>query len=111
MMFAGMFAMNVLAENVKFKVSNMHCDNCAKRVENALKANEAVSQVKVNLECQAVCVSFDAQKTNVEALQKALTDAKFQVEIAKQCDKEGGCQDEGKEDKHECSEEGCGNHE
>ena len=77
MMLVTMFAMNVLAENVKFKVSNMHCQNCANRVEKALKANKAVSEVKVNLECKAVSVSYDAAKTNVEALQKALTDAKF----------------------------------
>ena len=71
MMFATMFAMNVLAENVKFKVSNMHCQNCANRVEKALKANKAVSDVKINLECKGVSVSYDATKTNVEALQKA----------------------------------------
>lgn len=110
MMFAGLFAMNVMAENVKFTISNMHCENCAKRVEKALKSNEAVSEVKVNLESQAVCVSYDAQKTNVEAIQKALTDAKFQAEIAKQCDKEEGCHHEGTENKHECGGEGCGNH-
>ena len=84
MMFAAMFAMNVLADNVKFKVSNMHCENCAKRVEKALKASEAVSEVKVDLECKAICVSYDAAKTDVETIQKALTDAKFQAEVAKQ---------------------------
>lgn len=110
MMFAGLFAMNVMAENVKFTISNMHCENCAKRVENALKANEAVSEVKVNLESQSVCVSYDAQKTNVEAIQKALTAANFQAEIAKQCDKEEGCHHDGTENKHECGGEGCGNH-
>ncbi len=97
MMFAAMFALNVLADNVKFKVSNMHCQNCAKRVEKALKANEAVSEVKVNLESKAVCVSYDAAKTNVEAIQKALTDAKFQAEVAKQCDKAEGCKHEGRQ--------------
>lgn len=87
MMLVTMFAMNVLAENVKFKVSNMHCQNCANRVEKALKANKAVSEVKVNLECKAVSVSYDAAKTNVEALQKALTDAKFEAKVATSCDK------------------------
>lgn len=106
MMFAVMFALNVLADNVKFKVSNMHCQNCAKRVEKALKANEAVSEVKVNLESKAVCVSYDAAKTNVEAIQKALTDAKFQAEVAKQCDKAEGCKHESKAGEHKCKHEG-----
>ena len=112
------FAMNMMAENVKFKVSNMHCDNCANRVEKVLKGNEAVSQVKVNLECKAVCVSYDEKKTNAETLMKALTDAKFQTEIMKKCNKEGGCKHDGEDkcenkdnqEKHECGGEGCGHH-
>ena len=102
MMFAALFAMNVLAEKVNFKVANMHCQNCANRVEKALKANEAVSEVKVDLENHAVSVSYDAEKTSVEALQKALADAKFEAKVAKSCC-EGGCKKhEGKEEKHEC---------
>ena len=54
MMFAALFAMNVLADNVKFQIKNLNCENCAKRAEKALKANEAVTDVKVNLECKAV---------------------------------------------------------
>ena len=120
-MFAALFTINMMADNVKFKIKNMNCENCAKRIEKVLTENGAVTKVKVNLECKAVCVSYDATKTNVEALQKALTDAKFQAEIAKQCNKEGGCKHEGKEgehkcgkkdgqqeEKHECGGEGCG---
>lgn len=120
-MFAALFTINMMADNVKFKIKNMNCENCAKRIEKVLTENGAVTKVKVNLECKAVCVSYDATKTNVEALQKTLTDAKFQAEIAKQCNKEGGCKHEGKEgehkcgkkdgqqeEKHECGGEGCG---
>ena len=106
MMFAALFAMNVLADNVKFKVINMHCENCAKRVEKALKANEAVSEVKVDLESKTVCVSYDAAKTDVETIQKALADAKFQAEVAKQCDKAEGCKHEGEAGGHKCKHEG-----
>lgn len=120
-MFAALFTINMMADNVKFKIKNMNCENCAKRIEKVLTENGAVTKVKVNLECKAVCISYDATKTNVEALQKALTDAKFQAEIAKQCNKEGGCKHEGnegehkcgkkdgqQEEKHECGGEGCG---
>ena len=120
-MFAALFTINMMADNVKFKIKNMNCEICAKRIEKVLTENGAVTKVKVNLECKAVCISYDATKTNVEALQKALTDAKFQAEIAKQCNKEGGCKHEGKEgehkcgkkdgqqeEKHECCGEGCG---
>ena len=120
MMFAAMVTVNVMAYNVKFKVTNIKCQNCAKRVEKTLKANEAVKEVNVDLQAKTVCVSFDEKKANAEALLKTLTDAKYQAEIMKQCDgkeaksccdkheaKEGGC------DKHEAKKahEGCGKHE
>lgn len=109
MMFAALFAMNVLADNVKFKVTNIRCQNCAKRVEKTLKANEAVKEVSVDLQAKTVCVSYDASKANAEALLKTLTDAKYQAEILKQCDgkeAKGGC------GKHEGQNGhgGCGHH-
>ena len=86
MMFAAMVTVNVMADNVKFKVTNIKCQNCAKRVEKTLKANEAVKEVNVDLQAKTVCVSFDEKKANAEALLKTLTDAKYQAEIMKQCD-------------------------
>lgn len=108
MMFAAMVTVNVMADNVKFKVTNIKCQNCAKRVEKTLKANEAVKEVNVDLQAKTVCVSFDEKKANAEALLKTLTDAKYQAEIMKQCN--------GKEaksccDKHEAKEGECGKHE
>lgn len=113
MMFAALFAMNVLADNVKFKVTNIRCQNCAKRVEKTLKANEAVKEVNVDLQAKTVCVSYDAEKANAEALLKMLTDAKYQAEIQKQCSGKGCGKHEGKEGgcgKHEGKQGGCGHH-
>jgi len=113
MMFAAMFAMNVLADNVKFKVTNMRCQNCAKRVEKTLKANEAVKEVKVDLVAKTVCVSYDAEKANADVLLKSLTDAKYQAEIMKQCNGKGCGKHEGKAGgcgKHEGKAGGCGGH-
>lgn len=117
MMFAAMVTVNVMADNVKFKVTNIRCQNCAKRVEKTLKTNEAVQDVTVDLQAKTVCVSYDAKKANAEVLLKTLTDAKYQAEILKQCDgkdAKGGCgKHEGKEGgcgKHEGKEGGCGKH-
>ena len=114
MMFAALFAMNVLADNVKFKVTNIRCQNCAKRVEKTLKANEAVQEVNVDLQAKTVSVSFDEKKANAEALLKTLTDAKYQAEIFDGKEAKGGCgKHEGKGGcgKHEGKEGGCGKHE
>lgn len=119
MMFAALVTMNVLADDVNFQVKNMRCENCAKRIEKVLKGSEGVSEVQVCLEQKTVSVSFDAQKTTTEALQKALADARFEAEVAKA----GGCKHDGKQcghkcgekkgekdQKHECGGEGCGHH-
>ena len=107
MMFAAMVTVNVMADNVKFKVTNIRCQNCAKRVEKTLKANEAVQEVNVDLQAKTVCVSYDAMK------QCDGKDAKGGC--GKHEGKEGGCgKHEGKEGgcgKHEGKEGGCGKHE
>jgi copper chaperone CopZ len=104
MVFAAMVTVNVMADNVKFKVTNIRCQNCAKRVEKTLKANEAVQEVSVDLQAKTVTVSFDEKKANAEALLKTLTDAKYQAEIFDGKEAKGGC------GKHE-GKGGCGKHE
>jgi copper chaperone CopZ len=102
MIGAVLFAMTALADNVMFSITNMHCGNCAKRVESVLKANEAVSQVSVNLDDKTVCVSYDARKTSAEALQQALKEANFQAEEAQAC--QAQCQAKGGEADHQCGQ-------
>lgn len=84
MSFATMFSLSMLAGNVNFKVTNMHCGNCAKRVEKALKANEAVSEVNVNLEAQTVSVTFDdASKLKIDAVTGATYTSKAVIQNVK----------------------------
>ena len=47
-MFAALLTINMLADNVKFQIKNMKCENCAKRIEKVLSDNGAVTKVKVN---------------------------------------------------------------
>lgn len=118
MMFAGLLSVSALADNVMFRIPNMHCQNCAKRVEKALKASEAVNEVSVDLENRTVCVAYDAQKATAEVLQQSLADARFKAEVAKQCDRKEGCarkadgarkcQKEGGEKKDCCEEQAAG---
>jgi copper chaperone CopZ len=104
---ASMLAMSAVADNVKFAISNMHCQNCANRVEKTLKETGSVKEVKVDIENKTVCVSYDEKSTTAEALLKVLTDAKFNAEIAKKC---GGCKKHGEGGgcgKHKEGEGGC----
>lgn len=108
-MAACLIATAAMADNVKFAISNMHCQNCANKVEKTLKANEAVKQVKVNLEQKTVCVAYDEQKTTAEALLNTLTEAKYEAKIAKQCK---GCKHKhgAGEGDHKCGGHGEGGH-
>ena len=85
MMFAACMAVGAMAADAKFKLSNMHCGGCAARAEKALKANDAVSNVAVDLESKVVTVTYDEAKVQPEALQAALVEAKFEVEPVKGC--------------------------
>lgn len=91
-MVASLLAVSAVADNVKFTIGNMHCLNCANRVEKTLKGNENVKEVKVDIENKTVCVSYDEKNTTAEALLNVLTEANFQAEITKKC---GGCKKHG----------------
>ncbi|MEM9007089.1 MAG: copper ion binding protein, partial [Cyanobacteria bacterium P01_F01_bin.86] len=63
----------------QLQLQGMSCASCAKAIDEAIKAVPGVTSVNVNFaEAQAV-VSFDAQQTNLEAIQQAVTDAGFRA--------------------------------
>lgn len=91
----------VFAEKVTVTVSNMHCQNCANRVESVLRADKGVKSVTVNLETKEVTVDFDEKATSAKKVKKRLTKANFKLGKDKagkscgKCQKQGGCQKQG----------------
>ena len=71
----------VYNSNTSFKVSNMHCGGCARRVKNTLNETHAVGQIDIDLQTKEVKVNYDETKVSPKDLQQALANAKFQVEI------------------------------
>lgn len=69
-------------QTVKLAVSNMTCATCPPMVRKSLSAVPGVSKVEVSLEQQSAVVTFDDQKTNVETLIKATTNAGFASKLA-----------------------------
>ena len=51
----------------------MHCENCENKIKTNLRFEKGVKSIETNIPEQHVTVSYDAQKTNVEKLQKAFT--------------------------------------
>ena len=71
-----MVAMIATAKDIKTVIftttPQMHCANCEAKVKNNLRFAKGVKEIKTSVEEQKVYVTYDAQKTNEEKLQKAL---------------------------------------
>lgn len=58
-------------KTVTFK-SNLHCENCVKKVVENISFVKGVKDLDVSLEKQEITVKYDAAKTDVEALAKEI---------------------------------------
>jgi mercuric ion binding protein len=69
-------------QTVKLAVSNMYCAACPATVKQSLSAVPGVSKAVVSFEEKTAVVTFDDQKTNVEGLIKATTNAGYASKVA-----------------------------
>ncbi|WP_426282197.1 heavy-metal-associated domain-containing protein [Lysobacter soli] len=75
-----LWAGTVLATTPKIAVldvENVTCPACSITIEKALDKVPGVSKAQVNTEAATVTVSFDAERTSVPALARAISDAGF----------------------------------
>ena len=81
----------VLAKDIRvvvFKVSQMHCENCEKKVKNNMRFEKGVKELSTELKNKTVSITYDAEKTDVK-----------KVKETKQDGKKDGKQESKKEDK------------
>ena len=52
--------------------TNLHCENCAKKVIENISYVKGVKDLKVSLEKQEIFIKFDSAKTSVETLQSEI---------------------------------------
>jgi len=69
-------------QTVKLAVANMTCVSCVPIVKGALSAVPGVAKVVVSAEAASATVTFDDQKTTVDALIKAVTNAGYPTKRA-----------------------------
>ena len=58
-------------------VENMTCPACSITIEKALDTVPGVTAKRIDTRAATVTVAFDAERTNVNAIAKAITDAGF----------------------------------
>lgn len=70
-----------VVDQVTLDISGMTCGGCAARVEKALAAAPAVTEVSVNLASETALVKFLAGATTPQAVAKASTDAGYPAHV------------------------------
>lgn len=66
---------------VYFKAAAMRCGGCAGKVKNAISAVDGVNSVDIDLSTKSVKVSYDALKTNVDALKDAFHSIEYSAQL------------------------------
>lgn len=64
---------SALAKDIRtvvFKVSQMECQNCEKKVRNNIKFEKGLKKIDTDLENKTVTITYDADKTTVENIQE-----------------------------------------
>ncbi|NPD84621.1 ATPase [Lentimicrobium sp. L6] len=79
-----MFGFSAIAGNVtkeKFKVYG-NCGMCEKTIEKAVKNVDGVKKANWNQKTKMMEITFDAEKTNIEAIHQAIADVGYDTENA-----------------------------
>jgi mercuric ion binding protein len=69
-------------QTVKLAVGNMYCAACPAIVQQSLSAVSGVAKVAVSYEEKSAVVTFDDQRTTVDALIAAATNAGYPTKLA-----------------------------
>ena len=62
----------VMAKDIRvvvFKVTQMHCENCEKKVKDNMRFEKGLKDVSTVVKDRTVTITYDAEKTNVKNLQ------------------------------------------
>ena len=69
---------------VVFKVAQMECANCERKVKNNIKFEKGLKNFKTDLKTQTVTITYDAEKTNVEKLKEGFRKFKYEAVVIKE---------------------------
>ena len=66
-------------DKATIKVTGMTCGGCVKSIENALDTYAGISRTSADLDAGTVSVEFDGKQIQRSAIERAITDAGFDV--------------------------------
>lgn len=104
---AGMLlcAVTALAKDIKTAVFTtqpvMHCESCENRIKNNLRFEKGIKKIETDIPNQAVTITYDADKTNVDAIIAGFKKIEYTATVKQQgccekqqkpcCQKQGTC--------------------
>lgn len=68
---------------VVFKVAQMECPNCERKVKNNIKFEKGLKEFTTDVKTQTVTITYDAEKTNVKKLQAGFQKFKYEAVLVK----------------------------
>ena len=81
----------VLAKDIRvvvFKVSQMHCEKCEKKVKDNMRFEKGLKDISTEVKTKMVTITYDAEKTNVKKLQAGFNKFKYEAEFVKETKKD-----------------------
>lgn len=81
----------VLAKDIRvvvFKVSQMHCDKCEKKVKDNMRFEKGLKDISTEVKTKMVTITYDAEKTNVKKLQAGFNKFSYEAEFVKETKKD-----------------------
>lgn len=73
---------------VVFKVDQLHCENCEKKVKDNIKFEKGVKTFTTQLKEKIVTITYDAEKTNIEKLKAGFKKFKYEAVYVKETKEE-----------------------
>lgn len=95
----------VMAKDIRvvvFKVSQMHCEKCEKKVKDNMRFEKGLKSLTTVVKDKTVTITYDAEKTTVKKLQAGFEKFNYTAEFVKetkQADKKDDKKSEKKSDK------------
>ena len=81
----------VLAKDIRvvvFKVSQMHCEKCEKKVKDNMRFEKGLKDISTEVKTKMVTITYDAEKTKVKKLQAGFNKFSYEAEFVKETKKD-----------------------
>ena len=77
----------VMAKDIRtvvFKVSQMTCENCVKKINSNIRFEKGMKDFSTDLKTKTVTITYDADKTNIEKPKDGFRKFHYEAEFVKE---------------------------